>query len=517
MLTTFLLIALAWGGQPPVAPPAPLRVAVAGGVLEGSLSAHGIRQFRGVPYAAPPVGHRRWQPPQPAAAWAGVRPARKFGPRPMQLPLYGDMNFRSDSMSENCLYLNVWTGASTARERRPVLVYFYGGGFGAGDGSEPRYDGEALARQGIVTVTVNYRLGVFGFLAHPDLVQESAQHAAGNYGLLDQQAALRWIHANVTAFGGDPTRITIAGESAGSVSVSAQLAAPGSRGLFAQAIGESGSLLSPDRAPRPLAEATQAGALLAAAGQPAAPRFRPVVDGYFLTEAPLATYSAGRQAHVPLLVGWNSAEVGYPSLLGSQPPTLASYRAAVAQAYGEQAAQVLAAYPASTDAEVPGVATDLATDRFTAYATWKWATLHTQTSGQPVYRYLYAHPRPPMRPELGNAVPGLAGGIIRRNDAPPAPPASGAVHSAEIEYALGNLTTNHVYAWTAEDYRLSTFLQDYFVAFIKTGNPNGNSRPNWPAATRPPSGQTMLLDVAPRAATEPHPARYHLLDHLAGN
>lgn len=177
---------------------------LASGVLDGTLAAHSIREFKGVPYAAPPVGQLRWQPPQPMPALAGVRSAHGFGPRAMQLPLHGDMNFRSAGMSEDCLYLNVWTPAQSAQERRPVLVYFYGGGFNAGDSSEPRYDGESMARQGIVAVTVNYRLGMFGFLAHPTLTQDSPHQASGNYGLLDQQAALRWVQQNIAAFGGDP-------------------------------------------------------------------------------------------------------------------------------------------------------------------------------------------------------------------------------------------------------------------------------------------------------------------------
>ena len=178
----------------------------------------GYASFKGIPFAEPPVGDLRWKPPQPAKRWEGVRKADKFGPRAMQRAVFGDMNFRSDGMSEDCLYLNVWTPAKGKDERLPVLVYFYGGGFVAGDGSEPRYDGESMARRGIVAVTVNYRLGVFGFLAHPELTKESPHHASGNYGLLDQNAAFRWVRQNIAAFGGDPARVTIAGESAGSIS-----------------------------------------------------------------------------------------------------------------------------------------------------------------------------------------------------------------------------------------------------------------------------------------------------------
>ena len=243
------------------------RVTVVSGVLEGMQArADGValREFRGIPFAAPPLGDLRWRPPQPAARWRGVRPARRFGPRCMQLPLFGDMVFRAGGMSEDCLYLNVWTPARLPQSMRPVklpvLVYFYGGGFVAGDGSEPRYDGASLAARGIVTVTVNYRLGVFGFLALPALAAESSAHAAGNYGLLDQIAALSWVKANIDRFGGDPGQVTIGGESAGSISVNALAASPRARGLFTRAIGESGALIAPI-APQTLAAAERVGAV----------------------------------------------------------------------------------------------------------------------------------------------------------------------------------------------------------------------------------------------------------------
>src|SRR3954452_24900389 len=217
-------------------------VKIANGLLEG-VNESGIKTFKGVPFAAPPVDKFRWREPQPVQNWSSVRKADKFGPRAMQLPVFGDMNFRSDGMSEDCLYLNIWTPAKTGNEHLPVLVYFYGGGFAAGDGSEPRYDGESIARRGVVTVTVNYRLSVFGFFSHPELTKESPHHASGNQGLLDQSAALQWVQQNIAAFGGDPKKITIAGESAGSFSVSAQMASPLSRNVINGAIGESGSLL----------------------------------------------------------------------------------------------------------------------------------------------------------------------------------------------------------------------------------------------------------------------------------
>jgi para-nitrobenzyl esterase len=509
---------------------------VANGRLAGAALPSGIHAFKGVPYAAPPVGERRWQAPQPAAKWTNVRPATQFGPRAMQLPLFGDMNFRSNGVSEDCLYLNVWTGAKASQEKRPVLVYFYGGGFVAGDGSEPRYDGEALAKQGIVTVTVNYRLGVFGFMAHPELTKESPHHASGNYGLLDQQAAVQWVRANIAAFGGDPQHITIAGESAGSWSVSAQLAAPATKDLLKGAIAESGSLLGLQPLPT-LAQGeatgtafgTSVGAtslaalralpaqqLLEASGKQGAPRFSPIVDGYFLPRSPAEIFAAGQQAHVPLLVGWNSQEMAYQMILGPSAPTKENYAAAVQKLYGPQAADVQRVYPAATDAEAEQAATDLAGDRFIAYSTWKLADAQAQTSGQPVYRYLYARPRPAMTPEMGNATANLAGGVTKGTGAAaPAPPAKGAVHSAEIEYALGNLGSNKVFAWTPDDYQVSKTMQAYFANFIKTGNPNGAGLPTWPALKPGTAGQLLRLDVKTEVVPDQTRDRYLLLEQMA--
>ena len=508
------------------------RAQTVNGPLEGSTAASGVHIFKGVPFAAPPVGALRWREPQPVQNWTTVRSAKEFGPRAMQQPLFGDMNFRSKGVSEDCLYLNVWTAAKSAKERRPVLVYLYGGGFVAGDGSEPRYDGDAMAQRGIVAITVNYRLGVFGFLAHPELSRESAHRASGNYGFLDQSAALRWVQQNIAAFGGDPKQVTIAGESAGSMSVSAQMVSPLSKNLFARAIGESGSMLNTSFGPAPLAQVEQAGLafatslgatslaalralpaqqLLEAAGKPGTPRFASTLDQYFFTKAPAATFAAGQQARVPLLVGWNSQEMSPKALLGAEAPTPENYRAAVQKLYGERTGAVLKLYPAATAAEAEQSATDLAGDRFIAYSTWKWADAHT--SSQPVYRYLFARPRPAMTPEMGNATAGLAGGVVKQApSAPKAPPARGAVHSAEIEYALGNLPTNKVYAWTPDDYQVSETMQAYFANFIKIGNPNGTGLPTWPAAKAGLGEQVLHIDVKTRVEPDQHRARYEFLD-----
>jgi para-nitrobenzyl esterase len=512
------------------------RVKTKAGVVEGTADpGTNVRTFKGVPFAEPPVGELRWRPPQPVKKWKGVRQAKQFGPRCMQAPVFGDMNFRSNGMSEDCLYLNVWTPAGSGKERLPVLVYFYGGGFVAGSGDEPRYDGESMARKGVVSVTVNYRLGVFGFFAHPELTKESPHKASGNYGLLDQAAALGWVRENIAAFGGDPGKVTIAGESAGSVSVSALMASPLSKDLIAGAIGESGAVTGTLRAV-PLAQAEQMGSKFAAdlgapslsalramttqqifepatkGGFASVGRFPITVDGYFFAEEPAAVYAAGRQARVPLLAGWNSEEMNWMALMRGQEPTPENYAKVLRELYAERADEALKLYSASTREEVIQSATDLAGDLFIGYSTWKWSDLHARTGGKPVYRYLYARPRPEMRPELGSATAGLAGGVVRGQTGPPPPPARGAVHSAEIEYALGNLATNKVYAWTPDDYKVSEVMQAYFANFIKTGDPNGPGLPAWPAVGPGGDAQVMRLDVESRAAAEKHRARYLFLD-----
>ena len=484
--------------------------------------------FRGIPFAAPPVGDLRWKAPQPVQSWPGVRPGDKFGPRCMQRAMFGDMEFRSNGMGEDCLYLNVWTPARSGEERLPVLVYFYGGGYRAGDGSEPRYDGASMAGKGIVAVTVNYRLGVFGFLAHPELSQEAPYHASGNYGLLDQNAALRWVQANIAAFGGDPKRVTIAGESAGSISVSAQVASPLSKDLIAGAIMESGSLIG-SMTPRPLSEAepegvkfaTGAGATSIAAlramtaeqvleltAKPDSPRFGPVTDGYLLPKEVAAILDAGEQARVPLLGGSNSEEQSARGLLRQDEPTPENYAKAVKALYGDRAEEVLKLYPGSTTEEVLDSAMALAGDRFIGFSTWRFMEGHRKTGGKPVYRYYYCPPAAEVPRRLSRA-PGR-----HRGAAPAAPPPPrGAAHSAEIEYAMGNLATNTHFEWGAADHKLSEVMQGYFANFIKTGNPNGPGLPSWPAYDSKDEFRIMRLDVESRAEPEStRRARYLFLD-----
>ncbi len=506
-----LLVAPAWA-----APRAP-TVRIDSGRLSGIHdAASGLDEFRGIPFAAPPVGALRWKPPQPVAAWRGVRRADHFGPRCMQRPLFGDMVFRSDGISEDCLYLNVWTPANRDGRKLPVLVYFYGGGFVGGDGSELRYDGASLAERGIVTVTVNYRLDVFGFLALRALADESPHHATGNYGLLDQVAALRWVHRNIAAFGGDPGQVTIGGESAGSMSVSALMASPLSKGLMQRAIGESGAVLG-NLKPRPLALAEQQGAafqrhvgahslaqlravpadrLIAACGDPGMPEFGPTIDGWFLPRSPAAIYAAGDQAHIPLLVGSNSGEGSYTSLLKGAPPTPADYRAAVERKYGKHVGEVLKLYPGHDEAEVKASGSALAGDRFIAFSTWRWMHFQRTTGHAPVYYYRFDRARPGKRD-------GSAG------------PDDAAVHSGEIEYALGNLSTNRVYAWTAADREVSATMEGYFANFIKTGDPNGDDLPSWPPAIRKHGGLLrQVIGVHTHTIVDRNAPRYEFLQRL---
>lgn len=513
-----------------------VQAKVENGMIEGLFDTKsGLQLYFGVPYAKPPVGNLRWKAPQPLDNWTGVKVTKAFGPRAVQAPIFGDMSFRSAGISEDCLYLNVWSPAKKGISGLPVLVYFYGGAFMAGDGSEPRYDGASMAKKGIVTVTVNYRLGLFSFLAHPELSKESPYKASGNYGMLDQAAALKWVSKNIAAFGGDPKKITIAGESAGSVSVSALMVSPLSKNLIAGAIGESGSVFSTMTA-APLAEAEKIGFEFAKkAGYSTLAQLRaastkelydlyqeirgfafpPVMDGYFFTNSNMAEiFKAKEQAQVPLLLGWNSAEL--PGMAFTQGPiTEENLVKKVKEAYPNDFEEALKVYPHGNAKEVEWAATNLASDRFLGYSTWKWFDMHRKTSSQPVYRYLYSKLRPPLVDQ--NLISGLAGGTQRRQEGAPQFVPIGAPHACEIEYCLGNLDLVKDYAWTGDDYKVSETMQNYFVNFIKTGNPNGEKLPDWPAAqsndTTPP---VMILDTESKAVKYDD-TRYLFLDKVNKN
>lgn len=474
----------------------PIQVKTADGVLEG-LDESGVKIFKGVPFAAPPVGDLRWKAPQTVQKWNGVRKAIDYGPNPMQENIFGDMDFGTKQMSEDCLYLNIWTPAKTMKEKLSILIYFNGGGLIAGSGSEPRYAGLSMARKGIISITVNYREGIFGFFTHPELSKETTYKGSGNYGFLDQVKAIQWVKDNIAAFGGDPERITIVGESAGSMSVSALMASPLCKGLIHQAMGSSGSVLGFKKIST-LKEAEAAGVemvqkiggksikdlrgmsaeqLMKSAAVKSVPIYN--VDGYFLLEQPVDVYAKGEQTKIPLLVGGNSSEMSMPFILRGKPVTFANVKEAISSTFGSATDEILKLYGITDDASAngePGV--ELASDMFISFTTWKWGDMHKLTSGQPVYKYMYYHPRPNML--LKDKVGGLAGGVQeKKNGENTAPKATGAVHSADIEYAMGNLPTNRIYDWQPEDYIVSDIFMNYYANFVKTGNPNGLGLPEW--------------------------------------
>ncbi|HMK16772.1 MAG TPA: carboxylesterase family protein [Chitinophagaceae bacterium] len=517
----------------------PVQVKIDNGTIEGNYNTHsGIQTYFGVPFAKPPVGNLRWKAPQPLDKWNGVKQTKKFGPRPMQTIVFGDMNSRSDGVSEDCLYLNVWTPAKRNTKDLPVLVYFYGGGNVAGDASEPRYDGESMSKKGIVVITCNYRLNIFGFFSHPELSKESPYKASGNYGLLDQVAALKWVQKNIAAFGGDPKKVTIAGESAGSISVSYQMASPLAKNLIAGAIGESGAGINPTLAPVPLAEAEKTGDEFAKkAGYTTIAQLRAlstrevyeiyneskrfgfpvVIDGYFLPKTIPQIFNAKEQAQVPLLVGWNSAEIPGQAFMFGQPYKEENYVARVKAEYPNDFEEVLKLYPHSNEKEIEISATQLSSDRFIAYSTWKWFDLHRNNSSQPVYRYFYSKLRPPL---VDNTVSsGLAGGTVKKDPNAPKPPEPvGAPHACEIEYCMGNLHLVKEYAWTDEDFKVSETMLNYFANFIKTGNPNDGKLPEWTAAkagdANPP---VMVLNTESKTINAKNDARYEFLDKAYKN
>ncbi|MGB5228736.1 MAG: carboxylesterase family protein [Eudoraea sp.] len=516
-----------------------VKVKVENGIIEGNYNTHtGIQTYFGVPFAKPPIGDLRWKAPQPLDNWDGIKETKTFGPRPMQTLVFGDMKSRSNGVSEDCLYLNIWTPATRNIKDLPVLLYFFGGGNVAGDASEYRYDGESMAKKGIVVVTTNYRLNIFGFFAHPELSAEAPYGASGNYGLLDQNAALKWVHKNIAAFGGSPNKITIAGESAGSIGVSQQMASPLSKNLIAGAIGESGAGIKPTMAPVSLKDAENTGSEFAKnAGYPRLAKLRKlstrdvyeiyneskrfgfpaVIDGYFLPKSLPEIFESKQQAMVPLLLGWNSAEIPGMAFMQGQAYSEENYLAKVKEAYPETHDEVLKLYPHGSAQEIERSATDLASDRFIAYSTWKWFDLHRKNSDQPVYRYLYSKLRPSLRDKT--LASGLAGGTVKKDaEAPKMPQPIGAPHACEIEYCMGNLHLVDDYAWTEDDFMVSETMQNYFANFIKTANPNGENLANWPsAAAKDSSPPVMILNMESEAKKATNDARYEFLDKTYGN
>jgi para-nitrobenzyl esterase len=517
-LSTLLFSSIAFGTVS-TAHADPLKVKTNQGKVEGALTADGqVRAFKGIPYAAPPVGNLRWQAPQPAAHFHGTFAAKDFGPHCTQSSSYPDMIFHDSGASEDCLTLNIWAPVDAKKGSLPVMIWIYGGGFTSGGTSEARQDGQFLAHRNVIVVSMNYRLGIFGFMALPQLTAESPHHASGNYGLLDQAAAIAWIKQNIRSFGGDPANLTIFGESAGSFSVSSQMASPLTRTLISKAIGESGGAFSSESLGYPaLAKAEQADSSFASAALgtddlaalrrlstdqilTAAtstsnhhPRFGPDIDGYFLPKSVGEIYAAGEQAHIPLLAGWNSDEGRAAVVMAKIKPTAASFAAEAEARYGANAPAFLAAYAASTDAEAAQSAGDLAGDRFIALSTWLWIEAQVKTGGEPVFRYFF---------DLGS--PG-----DRFH-----PASLGAFHSDDIEYVFGTLDSRNIAAWRPEDRKLSVQIQQYWTNFARTGNPNGATPnpelPQWPGY-HAPDWELMHLDATSAASPDIHRARYEFL------
>lgn len=494
-----LLLAAAAANAAGEASTAPVVVTKSGS-LQGVRRDH-VDVFLGVPYAEPPVGVLRWHAPITVKAWSGVRkatefaascyqewPARTFGP-------YTAEFVDTPRHAENCLYLNVWAPAQRGA-KAPVMVWIHGGGFGGGSGALSIYDGSNFAAQGIVVVTINYRVGPFGFLAHPELTREARGTGAGNYGLQDMIEALRWVRGNIEAFGGDPARVTIMGQSAGAIAVTDLIASPSAKGLFARAIAQSGSGMGIPTIPLAEAErngerfAKAAGATTLAelramppekiqaanplyfgpppAGAPPRIELRPVLDGAVLTVDPI-DLAAPTASAVPIITGFNADEFMPP-----RDQTAAEFQQAVRARYGDHADRLLALYPHATDAEAAQSARLLVRDAYMA-STYRWAAARARASGQPVYAYLFTHPTPVSKP-----------------------PSFGTFHSSEIPYLFGVLDRSRRPYGDADE-KIAAQLQSYWRNFIRSGDPNGAGLRQW-SGVRSGVVQVMGLgdEVGPR-------------------
>ncbi|MGC9997334.1 MAG: carboxylesterase family protein [Terriglobia bacterium] len=492
-------------GASPNGSPKPVRIS--SGLISGTRDKNAVTAYLGIPFGAPPVGELRWRPPQPANRWEGVRAADHFGASCMQnepgsrLP-WTEEFMTQGAVSEDCLFLNVWMPAKSTNEKHAVMVYFYGGGFNEGSSSVAVYNGAELARQGVIVVTSNYRVGPLGFLVHPDLTKESPHHSSGNYGLLDQIAALDWVQKNIAAFGGDPGRVTIFGQSAGAISVADLMRSPLAKGLFARAIAESGPGLFPEnlhgggetleqreqqglkyaaaRGAHSLADlrALPAGEFCkAAAGSPGG-NF-PVTDGWVLT----AEHPA---REVPLIVGMVAGDAAFASGFG--PPTAltaASYTTAVQKTYGDMAPTFLKLYPVERDSDVPAARTASQTDRARVSIDF-WCESQLKRSGR-VYTYFFDRPIPwPAHPEFG------------------------VFHTSEVPYIFETLKLLDR-PWKPVDFKLSEIMASYWSNFAKTGDPNGSGLPRWPSYD-PASHNTMELGehVGPMPEAEPAKVKFFL-------
>ncbi|WP_247237392.1 carboxylesterase/lipase family protein [Telluribacter sp. SYSU D00476] len=481
------------------------------GMVSGTKSADGtIAIFRGIPFAAPPVGDLRWKAPQPVKPWSGVLKAEQFGPSPMQnspAPFSmwsAEFLIPKEPISEDCLYLNAWSGAKTAREKLPVLVWIYGGGFNSGGTAVPIYDGEAMARKGIVFVSANYRVGPFGFFAHPELTKESGTNASGNYGLMDQIEALQWVKKNIAAFGGDPNNVTIAGQSAGSMSVSCLVASPLAKGLFNKAIAQSGAsfgrtmpvLAQAERDGERVANTLHATSLKDLRALPAeeilkkGQGMRVIIDGYVLPTKVADIFAAGKQNDVTLLTGWNQDE----GLLFGPIKNAADFKAQAEQQYGADAATFLKYYPAGTDAEASQSQLDLSRDQTFGTQNYTWANVQATQNKSKVYVYRFTRKVP------------ATGEYVKY----------GAFHTGEVPYAYDNLKFVDR-PWEPVDRELAQTMSTYWANFIKSGNPNGKGVPAWPAYT---VKEKQIMDLGKKPEAKPIPDRAaldFLYSKMSGN
>jgi para-nitrobenzyl esterase len=485
------------------------------GLVRGELrDTSGVLAFKGIPYAAPPVGSLRWRAPQPPTPWIGVRDALAFGPASLS-SLENDP--RPGPRSEDCLTLNIWTAAREADEKRPVMVWIHGGGFQFGSSANPATDGSPLAAKGVVVVSFNYRLGIFGFLAHPDLDVEAP---SGDYGLQDQLAALRWVQSNIAAFGGDPDNVTLFGESAGAMAVGILMASPLARGLFHKAIGESGAFWDGRHGPlqtfdearmRGLAFARRQGdaSIAALRAMPAeqlnaaalwnferdhvTEAFSPSIDHHVVPDAPARRFLRGEQMQIPLLAGWNSAE-GVPFMSQSLPAHSAqAFRAAAENIFGKQRlSDFQKLYPADIDARAKASAAALTGDMVVGEQCWQWLRLHRASSRAPVYGYHFNY------------------------SSPYTPIAS---HVTEIPFVFGTLTPQRVIGSTTPpaeaDRALSATMMDYWVNFATRGDPNGPGLPSWPAYDK--NDVVQILGNTIEARRNPDADRFGFLGSFREN